>query len=373
MNILVLSWRDPKHPLAGGAEQVMHEHMKGWVEAGHTVALFASKMPAVHQTEEIDGIKIIRGGYQYLGVQIAAFFYYLKNRNKIDYLVDQFHGFPFFTPLYSNKPKLAVLQEVASKVWFLNPLPFPINYIIGSLGYLFEPFIFIFYRNTHFMTGSVSAKKDLIRFGIKAENITPVPHGVLVHMPKPFPKKEKKFTVIYLGALSKDKGVEDALICFKFLSKYNYNFWIVGKPETKAYFDKLKYKAKQYKVNAKFWGFVSQKKKFKLLARSHVLVNPSVHEGWGLVNIEANTVGTPVVACNSAGLVDSVKSGKSGVIVKNNTPQELAKTVVELLGNQKKYDDLQKGALKWSKNFSWEKSKKLSLALIEKLRFKNSL
>jgi len=34
MNILVFSWRDPKHPTAGGAEQVMHEHMKGWIAAG---------------------------------------------------------------------------------------------------------------------------------------------------------------------------------------------------------------------------------------------------------------------------------------------------------------------------------------------------
>jgi len=42
MNILVFSWRDPKHPLAGGAEQVMHEHMKGWVGAGHKVTLFTS-------------------------------------------------------------------------------------------------------------------------------------------------------------------------------------------------------------------------------------------------------------------------------------------------------------------------------------------
>ncbi|MFC1625805.1 hypothetical protein ACFL1Q_02105 [Patescibacteria group bacterium] len=96
MNILILSWRDPKHPLAGGAEQVMHQHMKGWVKVGHDVTLFSSKCKNLHNSESFEGVKIIRKGYQYLGVQIAGLFYYLKNKNSYDFVVDQFHGLPFF-------------------------------------------------------------------------------------------------------------------------------------------------------------------------------------------------------------------------------------------------------------------------------------
>src|SRR3990167_7300127 len=139
MNILVFSWRDPKHPLAGGAEQVMHEHMKVWIKAGHSVTLFSSKIKGLPTSETFDAVQIVRGGYQYLGVQIAAFLYYLKNKNKFDLLVDQFHGLPFFTPLYSKKPKLAVIQETARNVWFLNPLPRPINWLVGIIGYFGEP------------------------------------------------------------------------------------------------------------------------------------------------------------------------------------------------------------------------------------------
>ena len=56
MNILVFSWRDPKHPLAGGAEQSMHEHMKGWMQAGHKVTLFSSKNNNSSKEEILDAI-----------------------------------------------------------------------------------------------------------------------------------------------------------------------------------------------------------------------------------------------------------------------------------------------------------------------------
>lgn len=369
MNILMLSWRDPKHPLAGGAEQVMHGHAKGWIKAGHSVTLFSSKFKGSDEQEVIDGIRVIRGGSQnFLGVQIAAWRYYLKNSDSFDFLVDMFHGYPFFTPLYSNKPKVAVIQEVARHVWFLNPLPFPLSWIVGFIGLITEPLIFRFYRKVPFITGSLSAKKDVARFGIPEKKITIIPHGVIVRPPKPFPKKEKKNTVVFLGVLARDKGIEDAIMCFADLkAKGQFNFWVIGRSETKEYEQKIKSLVKTLGLekDVVFWGFVSQEKKFDLLARAHVLINPSVHEGWGLVNIEANAMGTPVIAYRSSGLVDSVKDGLSGILVSENTPESLAKFVLELFDDQKRYKRLSQSSVSWSKNFSWEKSIRQTLKLIE--------
>ena len=368
MNILVFSWRDIKHPNAGGAEQVIHEHAKSWVDAGHKVTHFSSKMKGLSNFETIDKIDFIRSGYQYLGVQMAGFFYYLKNRSKIDLVVDEFHGVPFFTPLYIKKPRLAILQEVAKEVWFLNPLPRPLNWIVGLIGYLGEPLVFLFYRNTKFMTGSASAKNDILKMSIPLKNITIVPHGVILGK-KIKNKKAKIKTLVYLGVLSKDKGIEDAIKCFKLLDDYSIQFWIIGRPETPAFGSYIESQIKKlkFKGEIKFWGFVSQDKKFELLSKAHLLINPSVHEGWGLVNIEANSVGTPVVSYNNAGLIDSVKPEVSGLICKENTPESMAKIIINLLNDEKKYNKLQKGAINWSKNFTWEKSKKLSLELINEL------
>lgn len=370
MRILVFSWRDPKHPLAGGAEQVMHEHMKGWVKAGHQVTLFSSKLKNLSKEEAIDGIHIVRHGYQYLGVQISAFFYYLKNRKKYDFVVDQFHGLPFFTPIYVRKPKLAVVQEVAREVWFLNPLPKPLNLLVGSIGYFSEPLIFWFYRNLNFMTGSESAKLDISNFGILRKQINVVPHGVVIKKIPLKISKEKKPTIAFLGVLSKDKGIEDALKCFKILKeKGNYQFWVIGRPETTKYENLVKHLAKTLGIEdeVKFWGFVNQEKKFELLKRAHLLINPSVREGWGLVNIEANKMGLPVVAYNSAGLIDSVKNNLSGIICKNNSPEGLSEKIINLLTNKIMYKKLQKGAYLWSQKFSWEKSSVLSLKLLNKI------
>lgn len=367
MNILVFSWRDPKHPQSGGAEQVMHEHMKGWVEAGHKVTLFAAHYRGGPRNEVMDGVMIKRAGVQPLGVQILAFFYYLFGRHpKFDLVIDQFHGIPFFTPLYVRVKKIAVIQEVAKEVWLRNGLPKPLNLIIGYLGYVLEPFIFLFYQNIPFITGSDSAKRELIEFRVPEKNIFVVPHGVLLNLPEPLPPKEKNPTVIYLGALTKDKGIEDAIKVVALIPKVR--LWVLGKG-TEEYKAKIHSLVKKLKIEKQviFFGFVNQLKKFELLAKAHLLVNASVREGWGLVNIEANSVGTPVVSFRSVGLVDSVKDGVSGVFCNENTPEELANQITKVLTNRILYQKLCRSCLLWSKNFSWEKSKKQSLDLIEKI------
>lgn len=369
MNILVLSWRGPNHPNAGGAEQVMHEHMKGWVTAGHKVTLFSSRFPGSLVKENIDGVVAIHQGDQYVGVKLAAFIYYLKNKDSFDLVVDQFHGIPFFTPLYVRKSKLAVLQEVAREVWFLSGFPFPFNWIIGIVGFITEPLIFLLYKKTPFLVGSQSAKNDLIKMGISEVNVNIIPHGVVIKRNALPYRKEKTKTVIFLGVLTKDKGIEDALKVFSILETLgNYNFWVIGKgsEEYKNYLLALATKL-GIKNKVTFWGFVDESKKFELLARAHILINPSIREGWGLVNIEANSAGTPVVAYRSPGLVDSVKDGISGVICTEDTAQNMAKQVEKIIGDKDKYTSLQKSAISWSKKFSWKESKKLSLEIVNKM------
>src|SRR5581483_7677454 len=271
-----------------------------------------------------------------------------------------------------KKPILAVVQEVAGKVWLKNEFPFPFNFILGLIGYLSEPFIFMLYKNIQFMTGSNSAKESLVKVGIPAKNITIIPHGVLVVRPKPIPKKEKTKTVIFLGAISRDKGIEDVLLTFASLNKMgNYKFWLVGRASD-MYLKSIKNTSEKlgFSKNLTYFGFVSQKEKFRLLAKAHVLINPSLLEGWGLVNIVANSMGTPVVAYKSAGLVDSVKNNISGVITKKNTPEDLAVITDKILNNKKKYKALREGALIWSSRFNWKNSRKLSLALIQKIIIK---
>ncbi len=370
MNILVFSWRDIKHPLAGGAEQVDHEHHKGWVNAGHSVTLFSSHSPGTKSMEKIDGVNVVRKGGQILGVHLNACLWYLFSKHEdFDLVVDEFHGWPFFTPFYIRKPKMAVIQELTKEVWFKYPLPFYLNYFFGAIGYLLEPLFFLPYRNVMFMTGSKSTKEELKTVGIVEKKVTIVHHGVIIDGFTTRVSKEKKRTIIFLGALAKDKGIEDAITTFGILNKTgDYQFWVVGKGDV-DYMKYLKIMARGVglRKNVTFFGFVTLKKKFQLLQRAHLLINPSIREGWGLVNIEANVCGTPVIAYNSPGLTDSVKNEKSGIIVKANTPEKVASVIDSVMADREIYSRLKKGALSWSKRFSWDESRRESLKLITSL------
>lgn len=372
MNILILSWRGPGHPNAGGAEQVTLEHAKGWIRGGHNVSLFTSFYKGAKKEEVIEGVKIYRSGDQFFGVKIKAFMWYMFGTHpKFDLVMDEFHGIPFFTPLYVRVKKFAFIHEVAREVWKLNILPKPINLIPAIIGPLIEPLIFkIFYRRTRFVTVSESTKNDLIDLGIANYNITVINNGVKLCLSKIRFVKDKVKTAVYLGAISKDKGTEDALKVFSEINKIdsNWQYWVIGKGSTE-FVEDLKKMCEIYGIhkNVKFWGFVSDKKKFELLSRSHILINPSVLEGWGLVNIEANASGVPVIAYNVSGIKDSVINGKTGYLCEFGDYKCLSQKVLELLQNKSLYKKMQKNAIQWSSKFSWKKSSQLSLEYIESL------
>lgn len=371
MNILIFSWRGPKHPHAGGAEIATHEYAKGWVRAGHSVTLFTSEYPGCKKTEVIDGIEIKRCGSQIVEVHLQAFKWYtLANHPKYDLVIDQFHGIPFFTPLYIREKKLAFIHEVTKEIWYLNPLPRPFNLIPAIIWVFLEPYIFkFFYRKIQFLTGSNSTKKDLVEWGIPEGNITIVPYGLEKCPLKKIPAREKKTTLIFLGALAKDKGVEEALQVFSQINiqKQGCEFWIVGKGE-EMYTKFLNSKAKELGLenNIKFWGYVGGYKKYQLLAKAHLLINPSFREGWSLVVMEAAIVGTPTVGYDVPGLRDSIVNNKTGVLSPKN-PEDLAEKVLELMNDSKKYATFRKNCLDRSKKFSWRKSVRLSLKLVENL------
>ena len=371
----MLSWRGMGHPQAGGAEISTHEHTKRWVKAGHSVTLFTSYYPNSKKQERIEGIDIIRRGNQSLGVHFHAFWWYIfESHPKFDLVVDQFHGIPFFTPIFVKEKKLAFIHEVTKEVWRLNPLSNPFNFVPTIFGTFFEPFIFkLLYKNIPFMTVSDSTKTDLISWGIPSNNITVIHNGFIVPTFN-LPNKEKNPTIIFLGALNKDKGIEDALRVFSIVNKSsrNWKFWVVGKGES-HYLAQLKLLAKKLNIDerTKFYGFVTEGKKFKLLSKAHVLLNTSVREGWGLVVIEAAAVGTPTAALNVPGLRDSVVNGKTGIIDKNNSVNSIADEIINLLSDNQKYQKMREEAVKWSKRFSWKESVIRSLDLINKI-MKNS-
>lgn len=371
MNILIFSWRGIGHPNAGGAEIVTHEHARAWVKAGHKVTLFTSWFRGCNRDQSIDGVRILRRGYGPIIVHVKAFYWYLfSTSEKFDVVVDQFHGIPFFTPLFVRTKKLAFIHEVAKEVWWLNPWPRPFNLIPAILGSFLEPLIFkIFYRNIAFMTVSRSTKSDLVSWNIPENNITIIHNGVKKFSTTSHYEKERKKTVLFLGALTKDKGAEEALKVFRCIDVMDedYQFWIAGKGD-RHYQGLLVRRSREMGISDKltFWGFVSEKRKFELFSKAHILIDTSVREGWGLVVIEAASAGTPTVGYNVPGLRDSIVHGKTGYLCEP-VPLACAMKIVSLLESRTDYTRIRRNCFKWARKFNWRKSTKKSLSYIHTL------
>jgi glycosyltransferase involved in cell wall biosynthesis len=90
------------------------------------------------------------------------------------------------------------------------------------------------------------------------------------------------------------------------------------------------------------------------MARAHCLLVPSVREGWGLVVIEANAVGTPAVGYDIPGLRDSIRTGRTGVLARAGDPDALAREAVKLVEDPHQYSAVRRAAIAWAQTFSWD-------------------
>ena len=370
MRILILNWRDIKNPSSGGAEILTHEIARRWIKQGHSITYFSSEFPNCSSEESIDGINIVRRGhpdmrYLFGSVHFQAFLYYKKHfQGSFDVVIDEIHGLPFFTPLFVREKKVALICEVADQLWKKMYGPF-----FGTIGRIMELiYLRLIYRNTLYLTISQASKEDLIKNGVKAKMITVLPMGITIpDRVKRFPK-ENFPSLLYVGRLSKSKGIEDAIIAFKYVFDRikNLKFFIVGRGDRNyTLFLQNKVKSLNLAKNILFLGFVSEQNKFELMSKCHILIVPSLKEGFGLTVPEAGSVGTPSIVYNTSGLSEVVKDKKSGIMCKENNPHELAQNIEALLNNKKLYDKLSKGAYEESKKYSWDSTASFALKILQ--------
>lgn len=368
MHILILNWRDTKHPLGGGAEIALFEHALYWKKKGAKVTWFTSSFNGSTLEEDINGIQFIRRGSQFT-VHLHAFLYVLKNKlvSSIDVVIDNFHFIPFFSLFYIPKKKIiALIHEPAKQNWFKN-----INIFIASIGYFSEPLFFQVYKNIPFITGSHSIAKELEEYHIDKKNIFVIPHGIQLSKKTRDNAKTSIPSLLFLGQLTRDKGIEDAITMMKYLTQKNKRIilYVAGKTIDEQYKKQLQGKILNLQLgnNIKFLGFVSENKKYALLKKSWILIHPSYREGWGLNVIEAAAQGTPTVGYNVTGLQDSIQDKKTGLLTRQNTPHELAQQVELLLEDKILYNKLSNNALKFSQQFRWDFAGERSWNLIKKI------
>jgi D-inositol-3-phosphate glycosyltransferase len=84
-----------------------------------------------------------------------------------------------------------------------------------------------------------------------------------------------------------------------------------------------------------------------------LVLTPSHSESFGLVALEAQACGTPVVAARVGGLCTAVRDGYSGLLVDGHDPRDWAGTLRPLLAAPRLLESLSAGAVRHASAFGW--------------------
>ena len=87
------------------------------------------------------------------------------------------------------------------------------------------------------------------------------------------------------------------------------------------------------------------------MQKSWLKLVPSRAESFGLVVLEANAAGTPVVASNIVGLSDTVEDGVNGFRVAD---EDMIETCLRILGDRSYREELSRSAREYVQQYSWD-------------------
>lgn len=356
MRILWLTWKDLKHPQAGGAEVVNEELAKRLAAEGHEVKLIVGGFPGGVSQEIVDGYEVSRLGNRFT-VYYKTWRYYRRHlRDWPDLVIDEVNTIPFFAKFYVKQRNILLVYQLAREIWFYQ-MVFPLSVI----GYLMEPLYLRLLRDRLVLTESQSTKDDLVRQGFKADNIKIFPIGISM---KPVETLEtvKKYaipTILSLGAVRPMKRTLDQVKAFEFAKPELPELQLIVAGDISSRYGKKveRYiQRSQYAQDIQILGKIAANKKVELLQKCHILLATSLKEGWGLTVTEAASQGTPAIAYDVDGLRDSIKDNVTGCAVSNSSTQALAETIVAMLQNRGGYEAYRKRAWHWSQEFIFERA-----------------
>jgi glycosyltransferase involved in cell wall biosynthesis len=349
MRILILNWRDPKHPRAGGAEAFTFEVARRLVATGDEVEWFSASFPGATAEEDLEGIRLVRAGKQWT-VHWHAFTRYRDSVSKrFDVVIDEVNTMPFFTPLWSHTPRRMLMFQLAREVWWYET-PFPLN----ALGFAAEPQYLKCYRTTPVLTISKSTEDDLRRLGFTGP-VTVLPIAI-EPISEPLGQKPEVPTFIFVGRLVPSKRIPDILRAFAAFRRETGDgqLWLIGDGDPR-YVKRLEQQAAALQVagSTHFLGKVSAPEKHDRMAAAHMLLMASVREGWGLATTEAAACGTPSIVYDAPGLRDAVKHGETGLVVPPS-PEAMAKAMLQLWNDESAYQRMARAAAQSARMLSFD-------------------
>lgn len=256
----------------------------------------------------------------------------------------------------TKKPVVFWYPDVYLDSWIKN-----YGLLQGLFGYVLEK-LNLRSKPNHYVAISNSTKQKLVKIGINPSQISVIPCGV---DGKEFKKSEEKYqrkTIISISRLVEYKNLQNLIRAFKIVKNRigDANLIIVGEGPQE---DKLTSQAKKLKIldSIKFYKNLKRSQLISLLKRSHIFCLPSFVEGFSIVTIEAAAAGLPYIVSNIPVMKEVTKSGQGGELVNPKNYQQIASSMIKLLGNHNHYKNKSIQAKKLAQIYDWSLSAKETL------------
>lgn len=173
--------------------------------------------------------------------------------------------------------------------------------------------------------------------------------------------------VAYIGRLEHEKAVPLLLMAIPLVLEHvpDCRFAIAGAGAAEA---ELRALARSLKIERSVRWLGEIPHPAAVLSEAHACVNPSANEGFGLAVAEAMSWALPVVGRTTGGVAEIVDDGKTGLLVAEDDPAELATAIVRLVENREYAEALGREARRVAgARFDSERTADLTLQLYERL------
>lgn len=175
----------------------------------------------------------------------------------------------------------------------------------------------------------------LVRNGVPAESVEVIPHGIPLPERKPLQPGlgNRPLRVIYVGRISRVKGLHVMLQALSGLPQDAWELHIVGAAATKAEQRYLAMLRRRYaSMNANWHGGLPPEQVLQWVYHCDVMIHPAIClEVFGLTIAEAMAAGRPVIASRCGGAEMQIQDGENGWLVPANDAQALRQRMDKLI------------------------------------------
>ena len=157
-------------------------------------------------------------------------------------------------------------------------------------------------------------------------------------------KNPAKLTVVFIGRLHKDKGVDTLLsaVALALKNGVNARVLLVGGSEGASLSCQIE------ELGEKVVHVVGRVEDVRpYIQNADILCLPSLREGFPNVVLEAASLGVPAIVSDATGVVDSVIDEETGRIFPVGDVDRLSELLQELAGDREKIENLWKNARAW--------------------------